>query len=213
MHRFFKDYLVSLGAKVPVSDAEIDDELDEVLAEDEAAHGHSHDHHGHSHGDHGHSHGGDHGHSHGGDHGHSHGGDHGHSHGGDHGHSHGPSPRQPAPVDEVEEVDPDVLAEPDVVDPAEHATGDPTAEVTDEASDRAQEEKSLGQELLDSGDFTGAARHFTAAIKLNPTVANLYASRGNVFLKLRRPNVYPPRPRPPSPARPALTHTRVCTRM
>jgi len=155
--KFFKDYLLSLNAKLPtVSDDDLDAEIPDVLG----------------------------------------GGGGGGGGGGNAAKPAAPPEAEPAPEPEVvepeeeppEEPEPDVLA-PDEVDPAEHEMGDTDRMVTDEEVEQAQQAKELGQQALESGDFAEAVRQFTQALKLNPGAAMLYASRGNVFLKMRRPNV------------------------
>jgi len=146
--KFFKDYLLSLNAKLPtVSDDDLDAEIPDVLGD-----------------------------------------------GGDAAKPAAPSEAEQVPeqIDEPDEVpeepDPDVIAQ-DEVDPAEHEMGDTDRMVTDEEVELAQQAKEQGQLALESGDFAEAVRQYTQALKLNPGAAMLYASRGNVFLKMRRPNV------------------------
>ncbi|CAI0400316.1 unnamed protein product [Linum tenue] len=66
--------------------------------------------------------------------------------------------------------------------------GNPAVEVTEENQDAAQVEKAKAVEALSEGRFSEAIDHLTDAVMLNPTSAILYATRGSVYLKMKKPN-------------------------
>uniref|UniRef100_A0A0D6R4Z4 STI1 domain-containing protein n=1 Tax=Araucaria cunninghamii TaxID=56994 RepID=A0A0D6R4Z4_ARACU len=84
------------------------------------------------------------------------------------------------------ELDEDVVVEPDN-DPHQKM-GDPSAEVTEEKRDAAQMAKAKAMEAMSEGDLDEAINHLTEAIMCNPTSAILYANRASVFVKMRKPN-------------------------
>ncbi|CAI0380507.1 unnamed protein product [Linum tenue] len=61
-------------------------------------------------------------------------------------------------------------------------------EVTEENQDAAQAEKAKAVESLSEGVLSEAIDHLTDAALLNPTSAILYATRGSVYLKMKKPN-------------------------
>lgn len=93
---------------------------------------------------------------------------------------------------EVEIIESDVdLDKSDVVeadyDPPQQM-GDPSVEVTKENREAAQVPKSMAMDAILEGELDKAISHLTEAIVLNPKSAMLYASRANVFVKLKKPN-------------------------
>jgi len=167
---FFRDYLLNLGATIPEPETH------------------------HDHGDHDHSHSHAHGHEH--DHSHSHA--HGHDH--DHSHSHSHSHSEPEPeVEEEEEVEveePEVEEEPEPVDPdviapetdAPQPMGDESKEPSDEDREKASALRGEASEHSANGDFAKAVELLTEAItKHNGSSAPLYASRAQLYLKLKKP--------------------------
>lgn len=97
-------------------------------------------------------------------------------------------------VDELEEdiVESDVeLDNTDIVEPDNdppQQMGDSTSEVTDENRDAAQISKAKALDAISEGKLNEAINHLTEAILLNPNSAILYATRANVFIKLKKPN-------------------------
>ncbi|KAJ6411202.1 hypothetical protein OIU84_007876 [Salix udensis] len=92
--------------------------------------------------------------------------------------------------DEIVESDID-LDNTDVVEPDNdppQKMGDPAVEVTEEMRDAAQSEKSKAMDAISEGKLEEAIDHITEAIMLNPTSAILYATRGSVFVKLKKPH-------------------------
>jgi len=166
---FFRNYLESLGAKVPEPQSH-----------------HDHDDHDH---DHSHSH------AHGHDHDHSHSHAHGHDHDHPHAHSHTTAP-QPEPVVEEEEEEPEVEEEPEPVDPDVIAPetdppqpmGDESKEPSDEDREKASALRGEASEHSANGDFAKAIELLTEAItKHNGSSAPLYASRAQLYLKAKKP--------------------------
>ncbi|KAK9697048.1 hypothetical protein RND81_08G011700 [Saponaria officinalis] len=96
--------------------------------------------------------------------------------------------------DEAEDpiVESDIeLDETDVVEPDNDpplSMGDPSVEVSEENQDAAQALKSKALVALSDGQVDEALGLLTDAIMLNPCSAILYATRGNVLLKLKKPN-------------------------
>ncbi|GAB2292630.1 hypothetical protein Dimus_026867, partial [Dionaea muscipula] len=84
------------------------------------------------------------------------------------------------------ELDNTELMEPDNDPPQK--MGDPTLEVSEMDQDAAQAYKSEAILALTEGKLDEAIDHLTRAIMLNPHSAILYATRANVFLKLKKPN-------------------------
>ncbi|MEI4393821.1 hypothetical protein V9102_09405, partial [Streptococcus anginosus] len=66
--------------------------------------------------------------------------------------------------------------------------GDPSVEVTDESRDAAQMAKGKAMEAISEGNFDEAIEHLTEAILLNSTSAIMYATRASVFIKMKKPN-------------------------
>ncbi|KAJ8771979.1 hypothetical protein K2173_027156 [Erythroxylum novogranatense] len=66
--------------------------------------------------------------------------------------------------------------------------GNPTIEVTEEMRDAAQMEKMKAMDAVSEGKLGEAMDHLTEAIMLNPSSAILYATRGSIFVKLKKPN-------------------------
>jgi suppressor of tumorigenicity protein 13 len=66
--------------------------------------------------------------------------------------------------------------------------GDPTAEVTDENRDAAQSLKKEALREFCRANFDEAIDHLTKAIMLDPTSANLYATRAHLFVAIQKPN-------------------------
>ncbi|XP_055827284.1 TPR repeat-containing thioredoxin TDX [Solanum dulcamara] len=97
-------------------------------------------------------------------------------------------------VDELDEdiVESDVeLDNTDIVEPDNdppQQMGDSTSEVTDENRDAAQMSKAKALDAISEGKLNEAINHLTEAILLNPNSAILYATRANVFIKLKKPN-------------------------
>jgi suppressor of tumorigenicity protein 13 len=85
-----------------------------------------------------------------------------------------------------EDKSPEVETVRDVVDEKLHVAPDLDKEITLEAEEEADTIKSKGQELLLEGKMVEALSHFIKAAELNPTAPN-YASRADVFLRLKQP--------------------------
>ncbi|VFQ67184.1 unnamed protein product [Cuscuta campestris] len=66
--------------------------------------------------------------------------------------------------------------------------GDPSREVTEENQDAAQILKGKAMDAISEGNLNEAMDHLTEAILLNPISSILYSMRGNVFIKLKKPN-------------------------
>uniref|UniRef100_A0A2K6TPX1 Hsp70-interacting protein N-terminal domain-containing protein n=1 Tax=Saimiri boliviensis boliviensis TaxID=39432 RepID=A0A2K6TPX1_SAIBB len=86
----------------------------------------------------------------------------------------------------TKEEKPDSVIEPDTDAPQE--MGDENAEITEEMMDQANDKKVAAIEALNNGELQKAIDLFTAAIKLNPHLAILYAKRASVFIRLQKPN-------------------------
>ncbi|KAK4362065.1 hypothetical protein RND71_017306 [Anisodus tanguticus] len=97
-------------------------------------------------------------------------------------------------LDEIDEdiIESDVeLDNSDTVEPDDdppQQMGDSLSEVTDENRDAAQLAKAKALDAIFEGKFNEAINHLTEAILLNPSSAILYATRANVFIKLKKPN-------------------------
>uniref|UniRef100_A0A673MJZ9 STI1 domain-containing protein n=1 Tax=Sinocyclocheilus rhinocerous TaxID=307959 RepID=A0A673MJZ9_9TELE len=85
------------------------------------------------------------------------------------------------------EIDNEGVIEPDTDDPQEMGDYE-NLEVTDEMMDQANEKKIEAIGALGDGDLQKALDLFTEAIKLNPTLAILYAKRASVYVKMQKPN-------------------------
>uniref|UniRef100_A0A1D1YWD9 FAM10 family protein At4g22670 n=1 Tax=Anthurium amnicola TaxID=1678845 RepID=A0A1D1YWD9_9ARAE len=66
--------------------------------------------------------------------------------------------------------------------------GDPSVEVTDENRDAAQMAKGKAMEAISEGNLEEAIEHLTEAIVLNPMSAIMYATRASAFIKMKKPN-------------------------
>uniref|UniRef100_A0A2K5Q0U0 Hsp70-interacting protein N-terminal domain-containing protein n=1 Tax=Cebus imitator TaxID=2715852 RepID=A0A2K5Q0U0_CEBIM len=84
------------------------------------------------------------------------------------------------------EIDNEGVIEPDTDTPQE--MGDENAEIAEEMMDQANDKKVAAIEALNDGELQKAIDLFTAAIKLNPHLAILYAKRASVFVRLEKPN-------------------------
>jgi len=171
---FFRQYLESLGATIPTSSHDDDDDHDD----DHHSHAHAHAHDDH---DHGHTHSHAHGHEH----------DHSHSHAHSHVHDEVEEEEEeeeeeiPDLEDAEEPVDPDVI--PRENDPPQ-PTGDQSKEISDEDRDKASALRGEASEAASNADFAKAVELLTEAIvKHNGSSAPLYASRGQFYLKLKKP--------------------------
>ncbi|KAM3380455.1 TPR repeat-containing thioredoxin TDX isoform X1 [Capsicum galapagoense] len=97
-------------------------------------------------------------------------------------------------LDELDEdiIESDVeLDDTDTVEPDNdppQQMGDSSSEVTDENRDAAQISKAKALDAISEGKLNEAINHLTEAILLNPSSAILYATRANVFVKLKKPN-------------------------
>ncbi|KAK2097602.1 Hsc70-interacting protein [Saguinus oedipus] len=77
------------------------------------------------------------------------------------------------------EIDNEGVIEPDTDTPQE--MGDENAEITEEMMDQASDKKVAATEAVKDGELQKATDLFTDAIKLNPSLAILYAKRASVF--------------------------------
>lgn len=84
------------------------------------------------------------------------------------------------------DIDNEGVIEPDM--DALREMGDENVEITEEMMDQANEKKGAAIEALNDGELQKAIDLFIDAIKLNPSLAILYAKRASVFVKLQRPN-------------------------
>ncbi|XP_016563194.2 TPR repeat-containing thioredoxin TDX isoform X1 [Capsicum annuum] len=97
-------------------------------------------------------------------------------------------------LDELDEdiIESDVeLDDTDTVEPDNdppQQMGDSSSEVTDENRDAAQISKAKALDAISEGKLNEAINYLTEAILLNPSSAILYATRANVFVKLKKPN-------------------------
>lgn len=66
--------------------------------------------------------------------------------------------------------------------------GDPIKEVTDEERDQSDEKRSEAMRAFSEQQFDEAIKLYTEAIQLNPQSALLFAKRGQVYLKMNKPN-------------------------
>ncbi|XP_068632471.1 hsc70-interacting protein-like [Battus philenor] len=66
--------------------------------------------------------------------------------------------------------------------------GDSDKEPTDEERDQSDEKRTEAMKAFSEQQFDNALKLYTEAILLNPQSALLFAKRGQVFLKLNRPN-------------------------
>lgn len=97
-------------------------------------------------------------------------------------------------IDELDEdiIESDVeLDNTDTVEPENdppQQMGDSSSEVTDENRDAAQISKAKALDAISEGKLNEAINHLTEAVLLNPNSAIFYATRANVFIKLKKPN-------------------------
>ncbi|XP_078198096.1 putative protein FAM10A4 [Callithrix jacchus] len=84
------------------------------------------------------------------------------------------------------EIDNEGVIEPHTDAPQE--MGDENAEIAEEMMDHANDKKVAATEALNDGELQKAIDLLTAAIKLNPHLAILYAKRASVFVRLQKPN-------------------------
>lgn len=99
-----------------------------------------------------------------------------------------PAPAVPSESEESEiEIDREGVIEPDTDDPQEMGELQDT-EVTEEMMDQANEKKMEAINALGEGDLQKALDLFTEAIKLNPSLAILYAKRASVYIQMQKPN-------------------------
>lgn len=84
------------------------------------------------------------------------------------------------------ELDIGEVMEPDVVTSQE--MGDPEKVPTEEECDQSDEKRTAAVQAFSQQKFDEAILLYTDAIKLNPQSALLFAKRGQVYLKLRKPN-------------------------
>ncbi|XP_044727106.1 putative protein FAM10A4 [Chrysoperla carnea] len=85
------------------------------------------------------------------------------------------------------ELDMEGVVEPDKLDDSQFM-GDINAEPSEENLEKADEKRSEAMKEFSEGHFEKAIELYTEAIKLNPISALLYAKRGQVYLKLTKPN-------------------------
>ncbi|XP_068606106.1 hsc70-interacting protein [Brachionichthys hirsutus] len=99
-----------------------------------------------------------------------------------------PEPPAPSESEESEiEIDDDGVIEPETDGPQEMGEFE-DVEVTEEMADQANEKKMEAIDALGEGDLQKAMELFTEAIKLNPSIAVLYAKRASVFIQMQKPN-------------------------
>lgn len=75
-----------------------------------------------------------------------------------------------------------------LIPPKIKTMGDPSREVTEENQDAAQILKGKAMDAISEGNLNEAIDHLTEAILLNPISSILYSMRGNIFIKLKKPN-------------------------
>mmetsp|Transcript_55766 Transcript_55766/g.122468 ORF Transcript_55766/g.122468 Transcript_55766/m.122468 type:complete len:369 (+) Transcript_55766:64-1170(+) len=94
-------------------------------------------------------------------------------------------PEEPDEPEEPEEEDPARLPE----DPEPYPDKGPSGEVelTDEQMDAQGAAKSAAAEALEDGDLAKAVEKYTEAIKIGNATAMMYAKRGEILLKAKRP--------------------------
>lgn len=85
------------------------------------------------------------------------------------------------------ELDNEGCIEPDEVDPNQ-ILAEPDKEVGEEELDKAEEKRGEAQSAFAEGNWQKTVEMYTEAIKINPTSALMFAKRGQVFLKLNKPN-------------------------
>ncbi|CAN1265694.1 TPR repeat-containing thioredoxin TDX [Linum perenne] len=66
--------------------------------------------------------------------------------------------------------------------------GNFTSHVPEESREAAQVEKAKAMDELSEGRLSEAVDHLTEAVLLNPVSAILYAARGSVYVKMKKPN-------------------------
>lgn len=85
------------------------------------------------------------------------------------------------------DIDRDGCVDADVIDDAQKM-GDATKTPTEEEQDQASDIRGKANRAYSEQNFEQAISLYTDAIQLNPTNALFYAKRGQVFLKLNKPN-------------------------
>ncbi|XP_063620751.1 hsc70-interacting protein-like [Cydia splendana] len=85
------------------------------------------------------------------------------------------------------ELDMEGVIEPDVLDDSQ-VMGDQSKETTDEERDQSDEKRSAAMRAFSEQNFEEAIKLYNEAIQLNPQSALLFAKRGQVYLKLNKPN-------------------------
>lgn len=85
------------------------------------------------------------------------------------------------------DIDREGCVDPDVIDDAQKM-GDATKTPTEEEQDQASDIRGKANRAYSEQNFEQAISLYTDAIQLNPTNALFYAKRGQVFLKLNKPN-------------------------
>lgn len=85
------------------------------------------------------------------------------------------------------ELDMTGCVEPDKLDDNQKM-GDANKEVTPENEEKANEKRMEAQAQFSEGNFEKAIELYTEAIELNPNSALLFAKRGQVYLKMNKPN-------------------------
>lgn len=97
--------------------------------------------------------------------------------------------QEPVESDQESELEFDMsgCVEPDKLD-ENQKMGDPSKEVSEEDSDKADEKRMEAMAQLSEGNIEKGIELFTEAIELNPQCALLFAKRGQAYLKLTKPN-------------------------
>lgn len=85
------------------------------------------------------------------------------------------------------EFDMEGCIEPDEIDPNQ-SLAEPDKEISEEDADKADELRRQAQLQFSEGNFDKALELYVEAIKINPSSALLFAKRGQVYLKLNKPN-------------------------
>jgi len=101
--------------------------------------------------------------------------------------------QQPEEPEEEEEEEEEIIepVDPNVIEPesdAPQAMGNSSVEVSDEGREKAQELRGQAQELISGGDVAEAIKVLTDAItNHNGSSAPLFATRGQCYLRLKKP--------------------------
>ena len=96
------------------------------------------------------------------------------------------SDEESSPESDVE-LDMDGVIEADPLDSSQ-PMGDVLKEVTDEERDQSDEKRSAAMKAFSEQQYDEAIKLYTEAIELNPQSALLFAKRGQIYLKLNKPN-------------------------